>query len=143
MSVDAFFTKLNELMVENPAAPADAEIVARMKKIGLEPGKPFDVSKFSGPLQDSLKAIPAATNKYIAEMATKMAKPVNGWHINHGLGDYKTNYVMRAVIAMAGLGANLDADAIYPMSTADAEGENTMAVNINMFFILVQVNCLR
>ncbi len=123
MSVDAFFTKLNELMVANPATPADAEIVAKMKKIGLEPGKPFDVSKFSGALQDSLKAIPATTNKYIAEMSAKTAKPVNGWHINRGLGDYKTNYVTRAVIAMGGLGANLDADAIYPMSTTDAAGE--------------------
>jgi hypothetical protein len=131
MSVDAFFTKLNELMVANPATPADAEIVAKMKKIGLEPGKPFDISKFSGPLQDSLKAVPALTNKYIAEMATKTAKPVNGWFINHGLGDYKTNYLSRAAVAMIGLGANLDADAIYPMSVMDANGEKYDASKYN------------
>ena len=123
MNIYAFFNKLTELMVANPAAPADAEILAKMKKIGLESGKPFDISKFSTAIQDSLKAVPASTNKYIAGMAMKTAKPVNGWIINHGLGDYKTNYLTRAVVAMAGLGANLDADAIYPMSTTDADGE--------------------
>ncbi|TDP04045.1 DUF1254 domain-containing protein [Flavobacterium sp. 245] len=123
MSVDAFFSKLNELMVANPAAPDDAEIVAKMKKLGLEPGKPFDISKFSATVQDSLKAIPAWGNKFIAEMALKSKKPVNGWVINHGLGEYKTNYEVRAMVAMVGLGANLDADAIYPMSLIDADGE--------------------
>ena len=123
MSIDAFFSKLNELMVANPASPDDVEMVAKMKKIGLEPGKPFDISKFSATVQDSLKAVPVWANKYIAELATKSKKPVNGWIINHGLGEYKTNYEVRAMVAMLGLGANLDADAIYPMTLVDSDGE--------------------
>ena len=39
------------------------------------------------------------------------------------VGQYGTNYLFRAVVAMIGLGANLPADAVYPHTTLDADGQ--------------------
>ena len=39
------------------------------------------------------------------------------------IGAYGTDYGLRAVVAMAGLGANLPADAVYPNARSDAAGE--------------------
>ncbi|MFD7847101.1 DUF1214 domain-containing protein [Nocardia sp. NPDC059764] len=45
---------------------------------------------------------------------------VNGWQITRsGIGDYGTDYATRAIIAYAGLGANLPQDAIYPATAVD------------------------
>jgi hypothetical protein len=48
---------------------------------------------------------------------------VNGWGLTQGLGSYGTQYAFRAGVSYGGLGANLDADAMYPASLKDADGE--------------------
>lgn len=45
-----------------------------------------------------------------------------GWQVTK-TGDCGTDYFFRAVIAFAGLGANLAKDAIYPTATTDARGQ--------------------
>jgi hypothetical protein len=39
------------------------------------------------------------------------------------IGAYGTEYGLRAVVAMAGLGANLPADAVYPNARFDVDGQ--------------------
>ena len=48
LDVDAYFTRLAQLMKTNPPTAADAPMVARMAKIGLVPGQDFDPSKLGG-----------------------------------------------------------------------------------------------
>ena len=48
---------------------------------------------------------------------------VNGWMYATNLGNYGTNYDLRAYVAMFGLGANLPQDAIYPVAQVDANGQ--------------------
>jgi hypothetical protein len=40
-----FFRKLAMLLKDNPPYPADAKMIERLKKLGVEPGKGFDPSK--------------------------------------------------------------------------------------------------
>jgi hypothetical protein len=48
----------------------------------------------------------------------------DGWAVPPmAIGQYGTDYGLRAVVAMAGLGANLAADAVYPNAQFDADGE--------------------
>jgi len=50
-------------------------------------------------------------------------KLVNGWMLSTGdMGTYGTNYLARAGVAWVGLGANLMADAVYPMGRIDGDG---------------------
>ena len=47
-----------------------------------------------------------------------------GWATNlSGIGTYGTNYLNRATIGFAGLGANTVEDALYPTATADRDGK--------------------
>ena len=50
-------------------------------------------------------------------------KNVNGWIRPPDLGRYGTDYDTRAGIAMAGLGADLQEDTIYPIAFVDGNGK--------------------
>ncbi len=48
----------------------------------------------------------------------------NGWRtIGNPIGTYGTDYLQRAMIAFAGLGANTVEDATYPLAMTDADGK--------------------
>ncbi|MBV9746270.1 MAG: DUF1254 domain-containing protein [Acidobacteriia bacterium] len=53
----------------------------------------------------------------------------NGWSYSLQLGDYGTNYLLRATVAKFGLGANLPADAVYLLSQADMTGAPLTGTN--------------
>lgn len=122
MPVADFFNLLNRLMVDNPPAAADADMMQKLSPLGIAPGGTFDPSKLSTTVQDSLQSIPARARHDMMANGLAASKPVNGWSVGSGLGDYKTNYAFRAGVAFGGLGANLDADAIYPVSLTDGDG---------------------
>ena len=50
-------------------------------------------------------------------------RPVNGWMYSTELGHYGTNYDLRALTTLVGLGANQPEDAIYSMTQVDATGQ--------------------
>jgi hypothetical protein len=59
-----------------------------------------------------------------------LARVINGWQMNTDtMGVYGNYYLKRAIVAMAGLGANQPDDAIYPINIADADGQPVMAEN--------------
>ena len=52
-----------------------------------------------------------------------LARVVNGWSMNTDtMGVYGNYYLKRAIVAQAGLGANLPEDAIYPINVGDESG---------------------
>ena len=116
-----------ELMKQNRPHLTDWSIVARMKRIGLEPGKSLDSGKVS---TDVLTGGAAAGLKLMQDKAPTIARVTNGWQMNTDtMGVYSNYYLKRAIVAMAGLGANQVDDAIYPLSIADADGKPVTSEN--------------
>lgn len=130
MDATAYFNMLARLMGNSaPPAPEDAPIVARMAKIGLAPGKPFDPSKLSAEVQQALKDVPTnATKKIYAQQASSGTEQ-NGWHIPAAAGAYGTDYLQRALIAAFGWPANLPQDAVYPYALTDGKGAEFSGAN--------------
>ncbi|HTQ66169.1 MAG TPA: DUF1254 domain-containing protein [Puia sp.] len=129
--IDSFFNYVNQLMVVNPPAAADSPALAAFAKIGVGPGATFKLSAFDTATQSALAAIP---KKFVEMVNTTMQKgmvpPINGWSIAFkNFGNYGTNYILRALVAYAGLGANLPQDAIYPSSGIDADGNKLNGSN--------------
>jgi hypothetical protein len=119
-----FLTYAAELLKVNPPHITDEPIVARMKRIGIERGKSFDAAKLDPAIQKAIEAAPAAAQKLMAWKMPTLARVVNGWSMNTDtMGVYGNYYLKRAMIAQAGLGANVPEDAIYPINLADENGK--------------------
>jgi hypothetical protein len=124
MDAAAFFALFAELMKENPPHPGDAAMLARLKRIGLEPGRPFALGAAPPEARQALQAAPAEALKRIEEAFARSGTPANGWRTNlTAIGTYGADYLQRAGAAYAGLGFNLPQDAVYPTAFADAEGQ--------------------
>jgi hypothetical protein len=133
-SLDAqtYFSKLAALMKDNPPAPDDAPMIAKLATLGIVPGQPFDINK-SGP--DVAKAISDGVDdgrKRVIELGHNPgnARLVNGWMIIvKDIGTYGTNYNARAGVTWVGLGANLPEDAIYPVVRVDSDNQPLNGAN--------------
>jgi hypothetical protein len=121
MAIDTFFTRMNALLLQNPPVKADSVIVARMKKIGVGAGLKFNSNNFTLVEKIGLNRIPKKMMKFYSSSAEKSKHITSSmWTVNLDslLGNYGTNYLLRAVVAYAGLGANTRDDAVYYSSSS-------------------------
>jgi hypothetical protein len=123
MPADKYFAYAAELLKLHPPHVTDQPIVARMKRIGIEPGKSFDMSQLDPVAQKALAGAPEAGQQLMLWKLKTLARVVNGWSLNTDtVGVYGNYYLKRAILAQQGLGANLVEDAVYPLNLADGEG---------------------
>ena len=116
-----------ELMKQNPAHLTDWSTLARMKRLGFEPGKNFDSNKVSAEI---LVEGAAAGLKLMQDKLPTIARVTNGWQMNtDSIGVYGNYYLKRAIVALVGLGANPVEDAVYPFNVLDADGKPVSAEN--------------
>ena len=123
MPAGKFFAYAAELLKVNPPHLTDEPIIAQMLRIGIEPGKSFDIEKVSPAVKKALEAAPEAGEKLMEWKVPTLARDANHWSMNTDtMGVYGNYYLKRAIIAQLGLGANLPEDAIYPMNLGDETG---------------------
>lgn len=125
-NASGFFAAFADLLAANPPHPDDAPFVARLKAIGLTPGKPFDGAALT---PDVLQALDRAVKTAHSQLSNRSATVRNGWTFGTTVGTYGTAYVDRAVVARVGLGALAREDATYPSATADADGQPLTGAN--------------
>ncbi|ODT29542.1 MAG: hypothetical protein ABS54_04695 [Hyphomicrobium sp. SCN 65-11] len=124
MTAGQLFAYGAELMKANPPHLTDEPIVAQMKKIGIEPGKSFDLDKAAPAVRDALATVPEEAQRLMAWKVATLARAVNGWSMNTDtMGVYGNYYLKRAIVSQLGLGANLPEDAIYPLNLGDESGK--------------------
>ncbi len=124
MDAATYFSTFAELMKTNPPHGNDYPILARMKRIGIEPGKSFALASASPEAQRALRAAAPDALKQIEGAFRTSGVQANGWRTNlTAIGTYGTDYLHRAGVAFAGLGANTIEDAVYPTAITDAAGQ--------------------
>ncbi|MFO1398128.1 MAG: DUF1254 domain-containing protein [Burkholderiales bacterium] len=122
MTGEMFFAHLARLLAENPAYPADARMLQMLKRIGVEPGKPFDRTSVSPAIMRGLnRAPPQVWLKF--ETGPYSAPSVNGWQNILNIGRFGTDYATRAFVAWFGLGALTKEDCVYPSAFLDGDGQ--------------------
>jgi hypothetical protein len=129
LSSEAYFSLLAKLLKDNPPAKADAPMVAKMAKLGIVPGKDFDISKLDTAVPKGLEGVPKAALEKIMGYFKKAGTNINGWQFFTKTGIYGTDYLNRAFVTYIGLGANRPQDAVYPTSDVDAEGKPYSGAN--------------
>ena len=122
MDAGAFFGRLARLMKDNPPAPVDKPMVEKLKTLGIEPGKDFDIGKIDPDTATELQRAMGAFEKL--QEGVKKLKTVNGWIVMpKDMGNYGTDYETRAGIAFVGLGAIQTVDIAYPTAFDDGDGK--------------------
>jgi hypothetical protein len=119
-----YFRYAAELMRQHPPHVTDQAVIARMRRLGLRAGDSFDAESADPVVRQALEAAPAAGLAAMNAKLPTLARVVNGWQLNTDtMGVYGNYYLKRAVVALAGLGANQPEDAVYPLNQADSEGQ--------------------
>ena len=124
MKAGPFFAYAAELLKLHPPHITDQPIIARLKRIGFEAGKSFDIDKADPAVKKGLEGVPETTQKLMAWKMPTLARIANGWSMNTDtMGVYGNYYLKRALVSQLGLGANLPEDAIYPLNLVDDTGK--------------------
>jgi hypothetical protein len=123
LSVEQFFALFTAVTKANPPHAHDYPILQRMARVGLVPGRPFDLAMAPPAVQTAFRGVRMAAASKLFEAVKRAGVRVNGWRITREpIGTYGTDYLRRQVIAFDGLGGNLVEDLLTPTSIADAEG---------------------
>ena len=118
-----FFNKANELMVKNPPAAADKEMLEKIAAVNIGPGMEFDTSVLTGDVAENWKTMLTEVRLKLIKEGQKFSKKLGQWdYFGEPIGDFNTEYAYRALVALAGLGANTVEVALYPKIEQDADG---------------------
>jgi hypothetical protein len=120
-----FFEYLDFALQFAPPDPKEADIRAKLARIGVGPGKKFDFKELS--LEHKLEVVEGmkAGEAKVEAAVANLGKSVNGWRISKTGGDrdyYAGDWLFRAAVAKAGIYANDAIEAAYPITRGDVDG---------------------
>ena len=118
-----FFAYAADLLRIHPPHATDWSILARMRRIGLEAGRPYDAQPWTRLSGRPWTRRPPTGKRQCGPRCPTLAPLVNGWQVPaETMGVYGNHYLKRATLAMVGLGSNPPEDAIYPVAFTDGDG---------------------
>lgn len=118
-----FFDELGDaLEVNAPPTPAQEEVFTAVKDLGVGPGlhPAADATAAERALLDEGAA---AGNARIDDAVADGIATSNGWNRPGAVGTYGDDTLQRALVARIGWGANIPEEAVYPVASTDADGD--------------------
>lgn len=100
-----------------------------MARIGLIPGRKFDLSKYSRAGQFAFRVIPKIAFPMIAAYQNALGIVRNGWTTVTQASTFGTNYIERATVSLYGWVGNNILDAIYSYTDVDSTGADLIGTN--------------
>jgi hypothetical protein len=121
MSAAQFLGELAVEMAINPPGSGDREMLDRLAKLGLRPGRPFDWSALPVEISAAIEAGVEAGKRAIERPPP--GREENGWqYFQHDGEALDGDYLQRARIANFALGLAHPEDAIFPLTAVDSNG---------------------
>jgi hypothetical protein len=122
----AWLRALDRALAENPPPARDKPLLGRLRAVGVGPG----LTPGKGLPADVVQALDRGVEAEAAELPTASRVAVlqqalgnGGWlTLNPHVGAYGTDYLLRAQLAILGIGANTPAESVYPTALADSSG---------------------
>lgn len=121
-----FFEYLDFALQFAPVGPEEKEIRAKLATIGIGPGKTFNFKDLSlehkAAVLIAMKEGESKVEKYLKDGQ----KDINGWKVGSLFGDrafFHGDWLKRAAAAKGGIYGNDAAEAMYPLTTTLANGE--------------------
>jgi hypothetical protein len=122
-----FVAALNRQLERNPPPRRDRPLLRELRPLGIGPGlapqatglEPEVLAALGDGVAQEAASLPTAARLSVLAEAQRSG----GWLLPApNIGDYGTDYLFRAQIAVVGLGANTPDEAIYPVGITDAAG---------------------
>ena len=107
-----------------PTHPSEAELMARFAKIGVGAGRRIEIDKLDPDIREGLEqAIADAWADYAALKERVDAGEITSGDMFGTREFLQNNYLYRMAAAVLGIWGNSNAEAMYPLFTADADGQ--------------------
>lgn len=120
-----FFEYLDFALQFAPPGPEEAEIRAKLARIGVGPGKSFSFAELPLAHKAEIALGMQAGEKQVEAKVAAIGKAVNGWNVGSAFGDrafYHGDWLLRAAAAKAGIYGNDAVEAVYPMTKTLPDG---------------------
>ncbi len=121
----AYWKALGRALAEFPPPEADASILARLATVGIGPGMaPGAAGESPGTIAGLDEAVEMGPGRVLADARETLKAGFaqhNGWLVGD-VGEYGTDYRLRAVVDKLGVGAPTPNQAIYPLALTDRNG---------------------
>lgn len=118
-----YFAAMQALLAENPPPATDDAFFARVRPLGLGARGGFDPRRFDAAQRAEIEAGIAAARQRLRSLR-RQGPVADGWsYPKSNLGDYGQDYFYRGQVALGGLAALPNAEAMY-MRPVNAEGGN-------------------
>lgn len=129
----AIYDEISNDMAKNIPLQADSSVLAKFKLIGVGPGlTPSQAANDT--IKQALETGIINGEQLIDQKIQNLGTVVNGWSIpglvmkdgkgKFDIGNFGTNYLLRAGVAKFGLFANSAEEAVYPTTFKDSQGQN-------------------
>lgn len=118
----AFWDELGDALAINPpTTDAQRALLDRLDELGVGPGRHPSTEVSSA---ERLAALEAGIARGFAriEATVESSGTRNGWRFRTDIGTYGDDLALRAAIARNGWGANVPAEAVYPLAVEDSDG---------------------
>jgi hypothetical protein len=121
----AFFDALGTALADNPPPARDATILHQLRTVGIGPGLHPSHEHLSAAVLAGLTSAADSGPTHVAALklsvAAHSAIAHDGWFVPPAdIGDYGTDYELRAVVALNGIAANRPHEAIYIVGVTDS-----------------------
>jgi hypothetical protein len=122
-----FIAQLNRAMVNNPPPKRDQPLLDELAPLGVGPGlspddaglEPDVLGALHQGVEQEQATLPTAARLHFVQQSID----AKGWvFADPDIGDFGTDYLLRARIAVVGIGANTPEEAVYPGALADSGG---------------------
>lgn len=129
-TVEGFFQLFNDMVAYQLLNAEDKALMEKFKSIGLEAGKPFDISQFDADVWAAIQAGAGEAKQEIEEQTLLIGKEANTWHYAPAnSGNWGTDYMTRAAAAWKYIYVNTPEEAVYLTVDTDSQGEPLNGAN--------------
>ena len=130
----AFFDAMGAAMRENPPPRRDRALIRSFRRVGIGRGLKTSARRLSAATRAGLAAAVSAGPRLVAAYGRRQARTSarrnNGWELaERGIGNFGRKFLLRADISERALGANVRAEAVYPLTDTDRRGRPLSGAN--------------
>ncbi|QDV14502.1 hypothetical protein CA51_44090 [Rosistilla oblonga] len=122
-----FYEYLDAALATVPETPENKPVREKLASIGIGPGKSFEFKDLSDEHKAAVLLGMKEGDDKVKAFIAGAGKDQNGWQVGGVSGGdhayYNSDWLKRAATASAGLYANDAAEATYPLTRKDADGE--------------------